>query len=307
MPNISLDGRVTIVTGSGAGLGRAYAHAIGARGSAVVVNDVSRERADQVVAEIKSAGGDAAPSYDSVADRDGGRGVVQAALDAFGTVDAVVNNAGIMRNGWFEDIEPDELDAVLATHVGGCFWVTQAAWPVLKDKQGGRVLMVGSSGGLWAMQAISNYAAAKGGVYGLARALAFEGRDHGILVNTLLPGAATAIASGSPIPDYARYMPPGLGPVLAERRTPESVAPMVTYLVSEACQVTGETFSAVAGKYARAIVGVTEGWFAADQDAVTPEDIAEHFEEICDTSTYRLPESLYDEYRYLAPHLGVTL
>lgn len=307
MPGISLQGRVAIVTGSGAGLGRAYALDLAGHGAAVVINDVSRERADEVVAEIQAAGGRAAASYDSVADRDGGRAIVAGALEAFGTVDVVVNNAGIMRNGWFEDQRPEDLAAVLDTHVGGCFWVTQAAWPTMREKGYGRVVMVGSSGGLWAMQALSNYAAAKGGVYGLARALAFEGRRHGILVNTLLPGAATTIASGSPIPEYADHMPAELSDRLAPRRTARSVAPMVTYLSSEACPHTAETFSAVAGRFARVIVGVTDGWFAEDQDAVTADDIAAHLDEICALDQYYLPESLYDEYRILAPRLGVAL
>jgi NAD(P)-dependent dehydrogenase (short-subunit alcohol dehydrogenase family) len=305
MANITLEGRVAIVTGSGAGLGRAYALDLAARGAAVVVNDVAQERADEVASEITERGGRAAVSYDSVADRPGGQAIVGAALDAFGTVDVLINNAGIMRNGWFEDQTPEELEAVLSTHLGGCFHVTQAAWPVLREKGYGRVVMVGSAGGMWAMQAMANYSAAKGGVYGLARALAFEGRRHGILVNTLLPGAATTIAANSPIPEYADHVDPEIMSRLQPRRTPESVAPMATYLASEACQLTGETFSAVAGRYARVLVGVTEGWFAEDQDAVTPEDIAEHLEEISDSEHFNLPESLYDEYRAMGPRLGV--
>jgi NAD(P)-dependent dehydrogenase (short-subunit alcohol dehydrogenase family) len=306
MSSIRLDGRVAIVTGSGAGLGRAYALDLADHGAAVVVNDVSRDRADEVISDIKERGGRAAAAYDSVADRAGGRAIVQTALDAFGTVDVIVNNAGIMRNGWFEDQTPEELDAVLATHVGGCFHVTQAAWPVMREKGYGRVVMVGSAGGMWAMQAMANYSAAKGGVYGLARALAFEGRRHGILVNTLLPGAATTIAAGSPIPEYADHIDPAVMAQLAPRRTPASVAPMTTYLASEACTSTGETFSAVAGRFARVIVGVTDGWFAEDQDAVTPDDIAEHLDEICETTGFHLPESLYDEYRAMAPRLGIA-
>jgi NAD(P)-dependent dehydrogenase (short-subunit alcohol dehydrogenase family) len=154
------------------------------------------------------------------------------------------------------------------------------------------------------MQMISNYAAAKGGVYGLGRALAFEGRDLGIKVNILLPGAATTIAGG-PIDDYDRHFRRELREVLAPRRAAESVAPMVTYLTSPACTVSGETFSAVAGRFARVLVGVTDGWMANDHLAVTPEDIVAHFGEICDPTTYHLPTSVYDEYETLAERLGV--
>ena len=203
MNRVSLERQVAIVTGSGAGLGRAYALELADRGAAVVVNDVSRERADDTVAEIERAGGRAVASYDSVADADGARAIVERAVDAFGTVDAVVNNAGTMRNNWFEDQTAEDLQAMLSVHVGGCFFVTQAAWPIMREKRYGRVVMIGSAGGMWSMQMIANYAAAKGGVYGLGRALAFEGRDHGICVNVLLPGAATTISG--PIAEYERH------------------------------------------------------------------------------------------------------
>ena len=308
MTKVALDGQVAIVTGSGAGLGRAYALELASRGAQVVVNDVSTERADDTVATIADAGGRAVASYDSVASQPGGRAIVESAIQAFGDVSIVVCNAGTMRNAYFEDQSPDDLDAMIAVHIGGCFWVTQAAWPIMKRKRYGRVVLVGSSGGMWSMHAITNYAAAKGGVYGLGRALAFEGREHGINVNVLLPGAATTITAASPVPDYDKYFPhPDLGKALAARRTAESVAPLAAYLTSEACTVTGETFSAVAGRYARVLVGVTDGWFADDIDSVTAEDIAQHFDEICNTTNYVLPSNLFDEYRAMAPRLGVEL
>ena len=305
MSRISLEDRVAIVTGSGAGLGRAYAVDLAARGAAVVINDVASERADDTVAEIERTGGRAVACYDSVADVAGARAIVGRAVEAFGTVDILVNNAGTMRNGWFEELTSDDLEAMLAVHVRGCFFVTQAAWPILREKGYGRVVMVGSAGGMWSMQVISNYAAAKGGVYGLGRALAFEGRELGINVNVLLPGAATTIG-GAPIPGYERYFRAELREVIGPRRAAEAVAPIVSYLSSAECTVTGETFSAVAGRFARVIVGVTEGWFAEDPLGVTAEDIAEHFDVICDTSTYHLPGSLFDEYETLAERLGVA-
>jgi NAD(P)-dependent dehydrogenase (short-subunit alcohol dehydrogenase family) len=270
-----------------------------------VVNDVSAERADEVVAEVQAVGGRAAASYDSVADPAGANAIVQTAVEHFGTVDAIVNNAGTMRNGWFEELSFEDLQAMFAVHVGGCFLVTQAAWPILREKGYGRVVMVGSAGGMWSMQYLSNYAAAKGGVYGLGRALAFEGREHGIAVNVLLPGATTTI-SGGPIPDYEKHFRAELAAAIAPRRVAEAVAPIVSYLCSSACSVTGETFSAVAGRFARVLVGVTQGWMADDPQAITAEDVADHFEEICDASSYVLPTNLFEEYETLAERLGVA-
>jgi NAD(P)-dependent dehydrogenase (short-subunit alcohol dehydrogenase family) len=305
MSRISLEGQVAIVTGSGAGLGRSYALDLARRGAAVVVNDFARERADEVVAEIEAEGGRAAASYDSVADKEGGKAIVQRAVDNFGTLDVLVNNAGNMRNGWFEDLTTEDLQGVLAVHVGGCWHVTQAAWPILREKGYGRIVMVSSAGGLWAMQGISNYSAAKGGVYGLGRALAIEGKPHGILVNILLPGAATTLAVGSPVPDYAKNFRTELSDAIAPRRSAEAVAPLVSYLASSACTVTGETYSAVAGRFARVVVAVTDGWFVDDYESVTAEDVAEHFDEISDPSKYHVPFSLYDEYEAIGPMLGV--
>jgi NAD(P)-dependent dehydrogenase (short-subunit alcohol dehydrogenase family) len=302
---ISLEDQVAIVTGSGAGLGRAYAHELASRGAAVVVNDFAPERADEVVAEIEAQGGRAVASYDSVSEADSAAAIVATAVDTFGTLDIIVNNAGTMRNAMFEDQTAEGLQQMLAVHTGGCFNVTHAAWRLMQEKRYGRVLMIGSAGGTWAMQALSNYAAAKGGVYGLARALAFEGRDHGIAVNVLLPGASTTIAGG-PIPDYERHFRKELREAISPRRTPESVAPMVAYLVSRECDVTGETFSAVAGRYARVLVGVTDGWFVQDQQSVTADQIAEHFAEICDPTNYTLPTSLYDEYESIGRRLGIA-
>jgi NAD(P)-dependent dehydrogenase (short-subunit alcohol dehydrogenase family) len=309
MARISMDGKVAIVTGSGQGLGRAHALDLARHGAAVVVNDVARDLADGVVAEIDAAGGRAVASYGSVSDVQGARSIVEAAVSSFGTVDAVVCNAGTMRNGWFEELTPEDLESQLAVHIGGCFFVTQAAWPVMREKRYGRVVLTSSSGGLWAMMCIANYAAAKGGVYGLGRALAFEGRAHGINVNILLPGANTSIAGNSagqaPVPDYDEHYRPELRAAIGPRRQAASVSPLVTYLCSDACTVTGETISSVAGRYARILVGITDGWFAQDHLHVTADDIAEHFDEICDPTTYTLPKSLFDQYEAIGPLLGV--
>lgn len=301
---MSLKDRVAIVTGSGAGLGRAYVLDMARHGAAVVVNDLSRERADAVAGEIEQLGGRVAVSYDSVAHPEGAKAIIQTAVDHFGTLDALVCNAGTMKNGYFEQLTQADLDAMLAVHIGGCWYPTQAAWPLLREKGYGRVVLVSSAGGIWGLHGLSNYAAAKAGVYGLGRALALEGRDHGILVNTLLPGAMTTITADTPVPDYAKRVRQELTTVVGKRRFAESVAPLVTYLASESCTLTGETFSALAGRYARAFVAVTEGWLADDPLSVSADDIVEHLDEITDEVGYTIPVSLVDEYESIARRLG---
>jgi NAD(P)-dependent dehydrogenase (short-subunit alcohol dehydrogenase family) len=306
MTAVSLHGRVAIVTGSGAGLGRAYVLDLVRHGAAVVVNDVSPERADAVAAEIDAVGGRVVVSYDSVANSAGAHAIVRAALDAFGRLDGLVCNAGTMRNGYFEDLTGEDLDAMLAVHIGGCFHVTQAAWPVMRVAGYGRVVLVSSAGGMFALPGFANYAAAKGGVYGLGRALALEGRPHGILVNNLLPGGFSTITAESPVPDYERNVRAELRASVGPRRHPESVAPLVTFLLSDACVMSGETLSAVAGRYARVFVGVTEGWLADDPLGVTADDIAARLGEICEPGEYRVPTSLVDEYESIAARLGAV-
>jgi NAD(P)-dependent dehydrogenase (short-subunit alcohol dehydrogenase family) len=302
---VSFDGRVVVVTGAGRGLGRAHSLELARRGAAVVVNDLGREYADAVVAEIAAAGGRAAASYDSVSTREGGRAIVDTAVQSFGTLDAVVNNAGFMRNAYFDELSPDDLDAMLDVHVRGSWFVTQAAWPVMKEKGYGRVIMTSSAGGLFAMQGEANYAAAKAGVYGLCKALAVEGEPHGILVNTLLPMATTTIAADNPVPDHAAKYPAGLSEALGPRRLPELVAPMVAYLASSACELTGEAFSAGFGRYARVFVGEAQGWVAPDVETVSADDVAAHIDQIRDLGDYFVPRHIYDEVEAIGQALGV--
>jgi NAD(P)-dependent dehydrogenase (short-subunit alcohol dehydrogenase family) len=305
--SIRMDGRTVIVTGAGRGLGRGYALALASRGAAIVVNDVAAEFADAVAGEIGAAGGSSAVTYDSVATVEGARSIVAVASNQFGGVDAVINNAGSMRNGYFEDMTPEMLDAMLDVHIRGSFYVTQAAWPFLKHSGSGRVVMTSSAGGLFAMPGESNYAVAKAGVYGLAKALASEGRDHGILVNTVLPMAATTIAAGDPPPGHAERYPAGAGQVLGPRRHAEAVAPLVVYLASEACAVNGEAYAAGFGRYARVFVGETPGWTAEDPLQVTAEDVADHFQGIRDLDGFSVHADIYDHIRFIVASLGVTV
>jgi NAD(P)-dependent dehydrogenase (short-subunit alcohol dehydrogenase family) len=272
MQPISFDRQVVIVTGAGRGMGRTHALEFGRRGASVVVNDLSAEHADRVVAEIEEFGGTAGAAYDSIADPSGCEALVKAALDNFGTVDAVVNNAGFLRNAAFEQQTPETLSAMLGVHLAGPFFLTQAAWPIFREKGYGRVVMTSSAGGLFAMGGQANYAAAKAGVYGLAKALAFEGRPHGILVNTVLPHATTDIRHHDPAmtadssraaaeqawaAEHSAHFKPGLREAIREVRLPEAVSPFVAYLASRACTLSGEAFAVGCGRYARVFVGET--------------------------------------------------
>jgi NAD(P)-dependent dehydrogenase (short-subunit alcohol dehydrogenase family) len=304
MATTDMTGQVAIVTGGGRGLGRAHCLALSSLGASVIVNDLVPERAEAVVSEIENAGGRAIGSVESIGTPEGCRAIVQQALDAYGTVDAVVNNAGIMRNAMFEDQSPRILDEVLAVHILGPFFLTQAAWGTMSAKGYGRVVMVSSSSGLFSMQGNANYAAAKGGVYGLMKALAFEGRAHGIAVNALLPHAATDISENDPVPNFRDHQKAGIGEAMLERRIVEAVAPMVAWLCSPACSVSGEAFAAGCGRFARVFVGVAQGWVAPDAGTITADDVDAHLAQIRDLDGYEIPRDLYEEIEMMARAIG---
>jgi NAD(P)-dependent dehydrogenase (short-subunit alcohol dehydrogenase family) len=304
---ISLAGRVAIVTGAGRGLGRAHALHLGRLGARVVVNDVGGSGemapdADAVVDEIVAAGGEAVASYTSIATPAGGREVVDAALDRFGTVDVVVNNAGVLRNANFEDLTVAQIDEVLDVHLRGAFWVTQPAFEVMRDQGRGRIVCTSSSAAMFGMGGLANYAAAKGGLYGLVRGLAVEGVEFDIKVNAILPygnapwrgPAAHASRGKSAFADHD---------VLGPRMDPSGVAPLVAYLASDGCGVTGEAYSAIAGRYARVFTGLTPGWTADDPYAVTADDIAANLDAIRSTDGFWVPVSIGEEMTEIADRL----
>ncbi len=300
MSEISFDGRVAIVTGSGGGLGRTYALELARRGARVVVNDLggsvngqggSDAAAQRVVDEITSAGGEAVPNYDSVSTPEGGASIVQTALDAFGTVDVVINNAGILRDKSFAKMSWDDLDAVLDTHLKGAFYVSQPAFSVMKEKGYGRFVFTSSNSGVFGNFGQANYGAAKMGLVGLSNVLAIEGAKSGIQSNVVCPVAATRMTEEL-LGDFAKQV------------KPELVTPLVTFLASEACPFTHEIISAVGGRYARIFIGLVPGWYAGKDHVPTAEDVLDNLARIEDQDGYIVPTASSDELGQLVALLG---
>lgn len=247
MADIGFDGQVAIVTGAGHGLGRQHALQLAERGARVVVNDLGGTvdgtgsdtgPAEQVAAEINDAGGEAVADTSSVASQAGGETIVETAMDAFGRVDIVVNNAGILRDKAFHNLTPDLLDAVIQVHLYGAFWVTLPAWKIMREQGYGRIVNTTSASGLFGNFGQTNYGAAKMGLVGFTRALAQEGRRKNILANVIAPAAKTRMTEEL------------LGPV-ADRLDPSSVAPVVVFLASDQCDVTGQILSVAGGRVSK--------------------------------------------------------
>ena len=314
--NPPLHDQVAIVTGAGRRLGRMHARTLAAAGARVVVNDVEADRAERVVTEIAASGGKAVSSVASVMTADGAQAIVDRALETYGTVDAVVNNAGFMRSARFEDLTVEMFDEVLAIHVGGAFHVSQAAWPLMKAKGYGRIVMTSSAMGLFAAKGAANYAAAKAGVFGMTRALACEGEEFGIAVNCILPHG-NPLQDDNPDLDAARnaewylenWALPGFEDYVDEeiaasledgRRDAALVSPMVAYLASPACRVTGEAFAAGFGRFSRVFAGECAGWKPQDAADATVEGIARHMDAIRSTDRHEIPINQFEEMRYLA-------
>ena len=300
--SISFEGQAVIVTGAGQGLGRAYALELGRRGAKVVVNDVGGldspegSSAEAVVREIEAAGGKAVASHDTVATPEGGKAIVDRALESFGTIDSVIHNAGVWRHEYYEDMTPDQLDPVLDVHLRGAFFVTQPAWPIMQAKGYGRIVLTSSSTGAFGRVAGSNYAAAKAGMLGLGRALSLEGAEHGIKTNCILPVAPFGDRGPVPATFTEQLAATGLS---IEDCGPDLVVPMVVYLASKACSVTGEAFTAGGRRFGRAFIAVADGWIAPDGHCPTAEDIEAHLPEIEDQSSYAIPPTSIDELKVI--------
>jgi NAD(P)-dependent dehydrogenase (short-subunit alcohol dehydrogenase family) len=299
MSEIRFDDRVAVITGAGGGLGKTYALELGRRGARIVVNDLGgsadgtgggSSMADATVKEITEAGGTAVANYDSVATPEGGDAIVKTALDNFGQVDIVINNAGILRDKTFVKLAPPDLKAVLAVHLEGAFYVSQPAFRVMKERGYGRLLFTASTAGVFGNFGQSNYGAAKFGLVGLSNVLSIEGKKYNINSNVIAPIANTRLTKEL------------LGG-LADSLEPEQVTSLVCYLVSEECEITHELFSVGGGKFSRIFVGMAPGWAAGKGAKPSIEEVRDHMDEIRKQEGYSVPGSIGDEMKLLMESL----
>jgi NAD(P)-dependent dehydrogenase (short-subunit alcohol dehydrogenase family) len=293
--DLGFDGRVAVISGAGGGLGRAHALLLASRGARVVVNDLggsldgkgsSQDPANAVVEEIRAAGGEAVPDTHSVATAEGGQAVIDTAVSAFGRVDIVVNNAGILRDRSFANLSEEEMDAVLTVHLKGAFHLTQPAWRHMREAGYGRIVMTSSAAGLLGNFGQANYGAAKMSLVGLAKVLSVEGAKQNIKTNVIAPIARTRMTEEL------------LGS-LADRVDPALTSPLVAWLCHEDCQVSGHIYTVGGGRVARMFIGMGPGWTRKDGQ-LTVEDVRDHFGEIDQTDGATVPESLTDDFRALA-------
>jgi NAD(P)-dependent dehydrogenase (short-subunit alcohol dehydrogenase family) len=306
---ISLDGQVAVVTGAGQGLGAEYARQLAARGAAVVVNDLpGSERAAAVVAEIEAGGGRAIASLHDVAQREDARRIVADAVEHFGGVHVLVNNAGILRPGLFEDLTERAIASTLAVHLESMFHVTQPAWDVMREQGYGRIVNV-SSTNAYGVEGLINYSAAKAGVIGFTHALALEAIRNDVLVNAVMPNAITEMAeqalTDNPIPrtlENTRFL--DAYAAVGHCSEPARPGALVTYLASRECTVTGEVYSQVGPRYSRVFLGVADGWMSPEDRPPSAEDVAEHLPQIRDVEGFTIPTSVTDDFVAVVPRLA---
>jgi NAD(P)-dependent dehydrogenase (short-subunit alcohol dehydrogenase family) len=286
------DGRVAVITGAGRGLGRAHALLLASKGARVLVNDIgaamSGEGHDEgpardVVAEIEAAGGEAVACLESVATPEGGKAIIEAALDAFGRIDILIHNAGNVRYGALAEISYEDFRGVLDVHLLGAFHVVRPGFEAMCKAGYGRIVLTGSIGGIYSTPGVVNYAVSKSGMIGLNNIAAIEGAEHNVKSNIILPGSITRIAERY---DTSSYPPMG----------PEKVSPLVGYLVHEDCAVSGEMYVSIAGRIARAFVSETQGLYKPEW---TIDDVADNLDAIRDPSdawTLHPAEGAYGEH-----------
>jgi len=295
---IGFENRVAIVTGAGAGIGRAYAIDLAKRGAKVVVNDMGKTphgewTADGVVDEICSNGGQACASHGSVAKMKGGQQMVEMALDNFGGLDILINNAGILRDRTFIKMTEEEWDEVIGVHLKGAFCVTQPAVKYMKENQYGRIVFTASSSGMYGNFGQSNYGAAKMGVIGLMNTLKLEVGKYNIRVNTVAPNADTGMTRGV------------FSQEVAKRIRPQFNTPLVTYLCSKENDVSGQVFTMSAGWFARSAMVSGKGVCVGDaQRTIFAEEIMERFDEIMTIDRAREFENCGDIYQLGSPLTG---
>ena len=278
---IRFENRVAVVTGAGAGLGRQHALLLASRGARVVVNDpggsvdgrgTANAVADQVVAEITAAGGEAVANYNSVADRESAQNIIDTAISKWGRLDILVNNAGILRDKSFHKMEPEDFEFVVQVHLMGTVYCTMAAWPMMRERKYGRVVVTTSGSGTIGNFGQSNYGAAKMGVLGMINCLRHEGEKYNIKCNAISPSARTRMTEDLLPESVLEYM------------RPELVSPAVAWMCSEGCAMNGEVIAASAGSYSRVKYFQSEGIQFDPGEPVTIEMFAASFDKITDLS-----------------------
>jgi NAD(P)-dependent dehydrogenase (short-subunit alcohol dehydrogenase family) len=294
MSALGYDGKVAIITGAGGGLGRQHALLMAKRGALIVVNDLggsvdgtgaSASAAQKVVDEIKAAGGEAVADHNSVATPEGGEAIVQTAIDTYGRVDIVINNAGILRDKAFHNMEPDLLNPVLDVHLKGAFYVTKPAFVRMREQGYGRIISTSSAAGVFGNFGQTNYGAAKMGLVGFTRVLGVEGAKFNIKANAIAPLAMTRMTENI------------LGG-LKDKLDPGLVSPLVAFLAHEDCPVTGQLFSVGGGRVAQVFLGETNGYYSP---TLTPEDVQGNWDTITDRSSYSVPSNLGEETALFLP------
>jgi NAD(P)-dependent dehydrogenase (short-subunit alcohol dehydrogenase family) len=288
MADLGFDGKVAIITGAGGGLGRQHALLLAKRGALVVVNDLGgnidgtggdASAAQKVVDEIKAAGGEAVADHNSVATPEGGAAIVKTAVDTFGRVDIVINNAGILRDKSFHNMSPDLMNPVFDVHLKGAFHVTQPAWVLMREQGYGRIISTSSAAGIFGNFGQTNYGAAKLGLVGFTRVLAVEGAKYNIKANAIAPLALTRMTED-------------LMGALADKLDPSQVSPIVAWLAHEDCPVTGQVYSVGGGRVANVFFGETQGY---TKPGHTLEDVRDNWDAIMSQKDYFVPQNLAEE------------
>jgi NAD(P)-dependent dehydrogenase (short-subunit alcohol dehydrogenase family) len=297
MTDVRFDDRVVVITGAGNGLGRTYALEMGKRGARVVVNDLGgsafgdgadKAAADVVVDEIKAGGGEAVANYDSVTDGDK---IVQTAMDSFGKIDVVINNAGILRDKTFHKMEEQDWDLIYDVHVRGAFKVSHAAWPYMRDQNYGRMIFTASAAGIYGNFGQTNYAMAKLGLHGMSQTLALEGRSKNIMVNTIAPIAGSRLTE--------TVMPQELVDALK----PEFIMPLVVKLCDENSQETGGLYEVGAGWVGKVRWERSKGHSFSVSEGFTAEDVNDAWDEIVDFTDADHPSNIAEANKPLIKNL----
>ena len=294
---LGFDGKVAIITGAGGGLGRQHALLLASRGALVVVNDLGgaldgsgsdKGAAQKVVDEIVDLGGVAVADTNSVSTPEGGAAIVKSAVDAYGRVDIVINNAGILRDKSFHNLTPDLMNPVFDVHLKGAFHVTQPAFGLMREQGYGRIISTSSAAGVFGNFGQANYGAANMGLVGFMRVLAVEGAKYNIKANSIAPLALTRMTESL------------FSGAMAEKLQPELISPIVAFLAHEDCPVSGEVYSVGGGRVARVFIGETPGYFNAN---LTMEDGRNNFDQIRNEDGYIVPANISEETAMFMPYL----